>query len=61
MVIILLDLFYVYDVFELYIDVEIMILYYDKYYVIYVVNVNVVFEKYFEIGEDLEVFLVDVF
>lgn len=51
MIYILLELLYVYDVLEFYIDVEIMYLYYDKYYNIYVINLNVVIEKYLELGE----------
>lgn len=39
-----LELFYVYDVLELYIDKEIMIIYYMKYYNIYVINLNKVVE-----------------
>lgn len=38
------DFFYDFVVLELYISGKIMELYYDKYYVIYVVGVNIVFE-----------------
>lgn len=68
MIYILLDLFYVYDVLEFYIDEEMMYLYYDKYYNIYVMNLNVVIEKYLELGEkiveellfDMDVVLIDI-
>lgn len=40
----LLNLLYVYDVLELYIDQRIMEFYYDKYYNMYVMKLNVIVE-----------------
>lgn len=43
------DLQYDYGVLEFYINVQIMQLYYSKYYVVYVNNLNVIEEKYQEV------------
>lgn len=51
---VLLFLFYVYDVLELYIDVLIMEIYYSKYYQIYVNNLNVVLEGMFYVEQLVE-------
>lgn len=56
MVYLFFDLFYDYSVFEFYIDVCIMEIYYFKYYVVYILKVNVVIE-----GSDLEFKLIEEF